>query len=169
MAYVTHQQLAERPGAYELAQVASDEHQQALVPYELMELTLTGGQRDSWLPEQVAQADSALARIDDAVADADGLIDGFLRQRGHALPLSPVPRLVSVWSRAIARYNLHRNRRALESDDPVVRDYKDALRRLQQVADGKLQLGVTDTLANSAGMPKAGKPCRILRDALQDY
>lgn len=166
MAYVTHQQLAERPGARELAQVASDEHQ-PLVPDELMELTLLGQPRDSWPPEQVQQADSALERIDDAVADADGLIDGFLRQRGYRLPMQPVPRLVTTWSRAISRYYLHRNRQSLESNDPIVRDYRDALKLLQQVADGKLSLGVDDSLA--LGAAQAGRPCRVLRDALDDY
>lgn len=168
MAYVSHQQLAERPGARELAQVASDEHQ-PLVPDELMALTLLGSPRNGWLPEQVTQADAALARIDDAVADADGLIDGFLRQRGYPLPLSPVPRLVAVWSRAIARYFLHRHRHALAADDPIVRDYTDALRLLQQVADGKLHLGMDDALKAAAGTARAGKSCRILRDALRDF
>lgn len=166
MAYVTHQQLAERPGARELAQVASDEHQ-PLVPDELMELTLLGQPRDSWPPEQVQQADSALERIDDAVADADGLIDGFLRQRGYALPMQPVPRLVVAWSRAISRYYLHRNRQSLESNDPIVRDYRDALKLLQQVADGKLSLGVDDSMA--LGTAQAGRPCRLIRDALEDF
>jgi phage gp36-like protein len=169
MSYVTHAQLAERPGARELAQVASDEHQ-PLVPYELMEQTLQAADRSAWTPEQIALADQALQRVDDAVADADGLIDGFLRQRGYPLPLSPVHRLVTVWSRAISRYNLHKHRRTLESDDTIVRDYRDALKLLQQVADGKLSLGAADELAESGvGKPLIKRGCTPVRDALRDY
>lgn len=169
MPYVTHQQLHERPGSRELAEVASDEHQ-AMVPYALMELTLLGGDRESFEPEQIALADEALQRIDDAVADADGLIDGYLRKRGYPIPLSPVPRIVTVWSRAIARYFLHKNRGRLESDDTIVRDYKDALKLLQQVADGKLSLGADDEVVETGvGMPIFKKGCTPVRDALKDF
>lgn len=166
MAYVTHQQLAERPGARELAQVASDEHQPPVLD-ELMELALTGGDRSGWTPEQNALADSALARIDDAVADADGLIDGFLRQGGYQAPMEPPPRLITVWSRAIARYYLHRHRHSLQEGDPVVRDYKDALALLQQVAAGSLSIGVG--AASGVDAPLAGPPRRLIRQALRDY
>lgn len=170
MPYVSHQQLAERPGARELAEVASDEFQ-STVPYELMEASLLESDRSTWSSEQIAQADEALQRIDDAVADADGLIDGFLRRRGYDLPMSPIPRLVTVWSRSIARYHLHQHRRALESDDVIVRDYKDALRLLQQVAEGKLSLGGDDEVASTGtgGAPLIKKGCTPVRDALRDY
>lgn len=166
MAYVTHLQLAERPGARELAQVASSEHQ-PLVAYELMELTLLNVGRSAWPADEVTHADEALERIDDAVADADGLIDGFLRQRGYPLPLSPVHQLVTVWSRAISRYYLHGHRRSLESDDPIVRDYREALKQLQQMADGKLSLGSEDGV--TSGAPAYKKGSTLLRDALRDY
>lgn len=169
MAYVTHPQLAERPGARELAQVASDEHQ-PLVAYELMELTLLAGDRSAFTADQIAAADGALQRIDDAVADADGLIDGYLRKAAYPLPLSPVHRLVTVWSRSITRYYLHRNRRSLESDDVIVRDYRDALKLLQQLVDGKLSLGADDDVAQSGvGSPLIKKGCTPVRDALRDY
>lgn len=169
MAYVTHAQLAERPGARELAQITSAEHQ-PLVPYELMELTLLGADRSDWTPEQIEQADQALQRIDDAIADADGLINGYLHQRGYPLPLSPVHRLVTVWSRAITRYYLHLRRTSVETDDPIVRDYRDALKLLQQVADGKLSLGMDDEVAEpGVGQPLFKKGRTPVRDALRDY
>lgn len=169
MAYVSHIQLNERPGARELAQVASD-IQSPVVPDELMELTLKAGDRTAWTPEQIEQADQAMLRIDDAIADADGLIDGYLRQRGYPLPLTPVHRVVTVWSRAITRYYLHMRRKSMESDDPIVRDYRDALKLLQQVANGKLSLGVDDELAESGvGDVMVKKGCTPVRDALRDY
>ena len=64
------------------------------------------------------------------------------------LPLSPVPGLVAAWCRAIARYMLHKDRRALEATDRIARGYTDAQRLLQQTADGKFSLGAEDVVAN---------------------
>lgn len=169
MPYITHQQLLDRPGSRELAEVASDEAG-ALVPYELMALTLSEGDRSGYDAEQIADADRALARIDDAVADADGVIEGYLRKAGYTLPLSPVPRMVTVWCRAIARYYLHKNSRNLESDDTIVRDYKDALKLLQQAANKQLSLGATDEVVEAGvGMPLVKPGSSRVRDALRDY
>lgn len=169
MPYITHQQLLDRPGSRELAEVASNEDGD-MVPYELMALTLSGGDRNAFDEEQIVDADQALARIDDAVADADGVIDGYLRKAGYQLPLTPVPRLVVVWCRAITRYYLHKNRRSLESDDIIVRDYKDALRLLEQTVGGKLSLGADDEVVETgAGMPQVTKGSSRMRDALRDY
>ena len=146
MAYITPADLAERPGAKELAQVATPEHKR-IADTALMDATLRGGDRSSWTAEDQADADAAMARIQDAVVEADALIDGFLAKRGYPLPLAPVPKLVTGWSRSIARYLLHKSRISLESNDPIVRDYRDALKLLQLTADGKFSLGADDTVA----------------------
>lgn len=146
--YITHADLVERPGARELAEVATAQHEQ-LVPYELMEQTLLGGNRAAWNAGEIARADEALARIDDATKRAGELIDGYLVRRGY-LPLAvPPPGIVVEWCRAIARYYLHQNRIADEKSDPIARDYRDALRLLQQTADGKFFLGADDMLATT--------------------
>lgn len=150
MPYVTHIELAERPGALELAQVASTEHQ-AIVEYELMDATLRAGDRSAWTVDEVAAADAALARIDDAVAEADALIDGFLARRGYPLPLDPVPGVVAGWSRSITRYFLHKARISDERSDPIARDYRDALKLLQLTADGKFSLGAADPVLATSG------------------
>ena len=59
-----------------------------------------------------------------------------------------MPSLVGAWCRAIARYLLHKNRRSLEATDRIARGYTDALRLLQQTADGKFSLGALDAVAN---------------------
>lgn len=141
--YVTLLQLAELPGARELAQLASTEHE-ALVDYELMDLTLRGGDRSTYDADQVAAADEAAERVTSAVGDADGVINGYLARRAYALPLSPVPSIVTTWSRAIARYYLHKDRITDERSDPIARDYRDALKLLQLTADGKFSLGIDD-------------------------
>ncbi len=154
MAYITPAELAERPGARELAQVATSEHR-PIVPAELMDATLRGLPRDlpgsAWTAADLQDADAALARIMDAVAEADSTIDGFLAKRGYPLPLAPVPRLVAGWSRSIARYLLHKSRISLESNDPIVRDYRDALKLLQLTAEGRFSLGADDAVATGGG------------------
>lgn len=146
MTYITHAQLAERPGARELAEVATPGHLR-MVPYELMEAALTGGDRSSWTADENERADAALERIDDAARDAQAVIDGFLARRGY-LPLNPVPDIVTVWCRAIVRYYLHQHRLSTESNDPIVRDYRDAMKLLQLTADGKFSLGADDPIQN---------------------
>lgn len=147
--YISHAQLAERPGARELAQVATAAHEH-LVSYELMEATLLGGDRSAWSPEEIAIADDAVQRIDDAVNDAGSLIDGYLVKRGYSVPLDPVPDLVVTWARWITRYLLHQDRITDERGDPIVRDYRDALKFLQQVANGQFSLGANDPVTESS-------------------
>ena len=146
MAYVTHAALADSPGALELSQVASEEHR-APVRAELLQALLCGHDTSTWPPEDVALAQAAVQRIDTAVADATAMIDGYLAKRGYVLPLNPVPGLVTAWCRAIARYHLHKNRLAPDGKDPIERAWRDALRLLQQVADGKFALGAGDPVA----------------------
>ena len=155
MPYITPLELAERPGAQELSQVASSDSQ-PLVDVALMDATLRGTDRSAWTADQVEGADAALARIQDAVAEAGALIDGHLAQGGYALPLDLPPSsagktMLTAWARAISRYLLQGNRISSEGQDPVVRDYRDALRLLGQVAQGKLKLGANDPAAASAG------------------
>ncbi|MNF90718.1 hypothetical protein D3C84_732960 [compost metagenome] len=146
MQYITAAALAERPGSRELAQVATAEHLR-MVPFELMEATLRGADRSSWTNDQVAAADDALQRIEDAVVQAESLIDGFLAKRGYPLPLTAVPGMVTGWTRDIARYLLHKDRGGKDDTDPIVRAYKDAMKFLEMTATGKFSLGAEDPVA----------------------
>lgn len=147
MTYVTHLELAENPGALELSEVASDEHARP-VAAELLDALLRGQDVTAWPADELAAAQRALTRIDDAVLDAQAVIDGYLSKRGYALPLQPpVHRLVTAWARDIARHRLHKNRLADDGKDPISRAYRDALRLLQQVAEGKFAIGPVDTVA----------------------
>ncbi|MFC5525216.1 gp436 family protein [Rhodanobacter ginsengisoli] len=140
--YITPAQLAERPGARELAQVATRERD-AIVVDDLMDATLRGTDRAAWTADQVAIADDALARINEAIDGAAGVIDGFLARR-YPLPLAVVSPIVVEWSRSITRYLLHKDRISSDKDDPILRDYRDAQKMLQLTADGKFSLGADD-------------------------
>ncbi|ENZ1253838.1 phage protein Gp36 family protein, partial [Pseudomonas aeruginosa] len=66
----------------------------------------------------------------------------------YGLPLSPVPGLVTGWVRDIGRYLLHKDRIS-DDKDAILRNYKDALKFLQMVADGTFSLGAEDPIANN--------------------
>jgi phage gp36-like protein len=177
MPYVTHAELADRPGAQELALVATPEHL-AVVEAGLMDATLRGGDRSAWPPEAITAANAALANIDDAVAEGDALIDGFLAQRGYTLPLELPPSatgksVLTAWSRACARYLLHKTRISDETKDPIARDYRDAMRMLKLLADGKYSLGAADPQASastsSTDVRFSGAPNVFGRDQLKAF
>ena len=167
-AYILLGQLAEKPGAAELAQVTA---QIGTMPVEAQTLdaVLRGEDMADFDPFEVDKALAAVKRIDEAVKDAELLIDGYLRQRGYKLPFERVPRLLAVWTRAIARYYLHQH---LITDEkgPILRDYKDALKLLMLVAEGKFSLGLEDELAQTAGLAKFNAPPRVFtQQTLKDY
>lgn len=144
----------------------------------LMDATLRASDRSAWTVAEVAAADAALVRIDDALAEAGAVIDGFLSQRGYVLPLvlptgGTGKSLLTSWCRAIARYLLNKSRVTDESKDPVARDYRDALKMLQLMAQGKLSLGVDDPeAARNTGMTDvrfAGAQPVFGRDQLRGF
>lgn len=148
--YVTLLQLSEMPGALELAQVASDKHG-ALVAAALLELTLLDGDRSAYTADEIAAADRAKERIVQASTEADALIDGYLGKR-YTLPLASPPGILTTWARAIVRYKLHGDRLSTEGNDPIVRDYRDALKFLEQIASGKFSLGIEDPSSQGNGL-----------------
>lgn len=161
--YITPVQLAESPGARELAQVATPE-QSPVVDTALMDATLRGTDRSAWSSDDIAVADDALARIQDAIDGAGAVIEGYLVLRGYALPLDPAPNIVTRWARSIVRYSLHKDRISDPKSDPIARDYSDALKFLQATADGSFSIGVSvdpAAPAGSAGEVSTSAPCRV--------
>jgi phage gp36-like protein len=128
--YLTLAQLADAPGALELSQTASESHDAALVDAELFERTLRAQDRSEFDPDAIAAADAAAERVTNLITEATALIDGYLARR--------------------VRYKLHPDRVGDDRTDPVVRDYRDALKFLSLVADGKFSLGIEDPEASAA-------------------
>jgi phage gp36-like protein len=83
--------------------------------------------------EATGEIDAAV--VDRALADADAVIDGYLAGR-YALPLASAPALLVDIAAAIAIWKLH----LCTPDARVEADYKDALRRLRDIADGRLRI-----------------------------
>ena len=170
MAYITLTQLADRPGAVELAQVATPrQHHQ--VDADLLDALLRGTDLSAWPSDEVVVAQSTQAVIEDALSTAEGTINGFLARRGYQLPLPNDYPIVTGWARAITRYHLHKDRLSGEQNDPIVRDYRDALKLLQLTAEGKFSLGSDDPLTPpTGGSPEFSAPPRTFsHETLKDF
>ncbi len=83
-----------------------------------------------------AVVDAVVAR---AITDADATIDAYCQGR-YSVPLSPVPEKIRQVSVDIAIYNLYSRRGDVV---PEVRKdrYREAVRFLEKVAEGKITLG----------------------------
>lgn len=80
--------------------------------------------------------------IEEAIADADGEIDGYLAKR-YAVPITPVPKVISKFSKDIALYNLF-SRAGLDKDGRegnYLTRYNAAIKFLTLVAEGKVSIG----------------------------
>jgi phage gp36-like protein len=75
-----------------------------------------------------------------AIADADATIDSYCQDR-YTIPLSPVPAKIRQVSVDISIYNLYSRREDVVPDIRKERNQA-AIRFLEKVADGKIQLGV---------------------------
>lgn len=152
--YITLPELADRPGPEELSQAATPQRFRA-VDADLLDALLRGNPVSAWTPEEIEIGTQALGVIVSSVNDAQAYIDGFLQQRGY-LPLQQRFGIVTGWARAITRYLLHKDRLGPGEDkDPIVRDYRDAVKFLQLTADGKFSLGQDDpTLPPGGGGPQ---------------
>lgn len=86
---------------------------------------------------EVATGEIDAALIARAIADADALIDGYLKPR-YALPLQAAPRLLTDISLRVAIYYAH----AHVAEHKIKDDYNAALKTLSEISRGIIQLDV---------------------------
>ena len=60
---------------------------------------------DTFIEDPAEREELVAPIIDEAIADADGEIDGYLAKR-YAVPISPAPKIINKCSKDIAVYNL---------------------------------------------------------------
>lgn len=84
--------------------------------------------------------------VDQALADTDAVIDGYLEAR-YALPVTVVPTQLVDLALSIAIYKLH----IYSADDKITDDYKDALRALREIAKGDIRLTIAGKPAANNG------------------
>lgn len=114
--------------------------------------------------------DAAAGAIDtdivaDAIAGASGEVDAYCQGRyAAALPFSPVPPIILGLTVDIALYRLRKRRQRMTDVDR--KSYEDAVRTLERIASGSVQLGVStvseDTISFTAKRPED----RIFRNPL---
>lgn len=76
-------------------------------------------------------------------------VDGYLRNR-YTLPFANTPTLVKQCAKQIARYALYERRpEGFELPPAVVDGRKVAIKNLENIRDGKVSLGVPDTLKSA--------------------
>ncbi|CAN7258212.1 gp436 family protein [Brucella pseudogrignonensis] len=93
--------------------------------------------------------------IDAALVHADNIVNGYVSVQ-YELPFKAVPDLLRTWAVSIARYFLHRN----GQDEHIVRDYKEALSSLKEIAAGRLKLPVGPD--DPAPQPSSGSDVSIV-------
>ena len=77
--------------------------------------------------------------VDEKIADADDLIDGYLRGR-YTLPLSVTPRTIKNLSVDIAVYNLYTRRPERGIPEEISRKYEVALKLLSDIKKDNFSL-----------------------------
>ena len=83
--------------------------------------------------------------VDKSIQYACELADGYLMGR-YTLPLEPVPSILNALCTDIARHWLHRRRiNTAEFPKSLEDAYKNAVKLLENIRDGKLQLGIRAT------------------------
>jgi len=105
--------------------------------------------------------------IDAALADTDALIDGYLGPR-YALPLVPSQDLVTTLAEAITIYKLY----TISAPERVVDDYRDAIKVLEKIAEGKMQLnaaGVEPASSGGSGVQVCDRQPEMTRDNMGGY
>jgi phage gp36-like protein len=81
------------------------------------------------------------AAVAQALSDADELIDGYLRGR-YSLPLPAAPRLLVRVGVDLTSFNLYSRRLDLDMPEAMQTRYKNAMKLLEQIRDGRISLGL---------------------------
>jgi phage gp36-like protein len=94
-------------------------------------------------------------RVNQAIADADALIDGYLGGR-HSLPLDPVPSLITKLAVDISIYNLYARKIDTELPKAVSERYQNAMKVLDQIQKGMVTLGVGNEVSGASATGGTG-------------
>lgn len=117
------------------------------------------------LTDRIGSGQIDTAVLDQAIADADAVIDGYLAGR-YSLPLSPVPSILIGYGCDLARERLWGDAAA---DHPVVRRGNDARKFLVLLAEGRVSLGAGDAAVAAGEVLYEFSPRAITDDDLRAY
>lgn len=110
---------------------------------------------DEYVEDTSEREKKILPIITEAVEDAAGEINGYVAKR-YAVPLSPAPRVIVKYCKDIAIYNLY-SRIGIDENDKeknFLNRYRAAIKFLEYVAAGKIDLGVEGENSNAGTAAK---------------
>ena len=126
---------------------------------------------DEYIEDEEEKAKKLRELSEDALADADAEIDGYLSKR-YRLPFDKVPAILNKFSKDIAVYNLASRIGIDESEreKTFLNRYNAAIKFLTLVAEGKIDIGVYEPQKVSASgfqMNSSGR--KFNRNSLQGW
>ncbi len=103
--------------------------------------------------------------VSEAIAEADDLIDGYLRGR-YQLPLASVPKVLGGLSASIAAFKLYGRRPEFGTPEHVVKAHDAALKTLDKIQKGAVRLGLPDLdgVEETGDKPEVSAPTQIFDD-----
>lgn len=109
---------------------------------------------DAFIDSPARREELAAPIIDEAIADADGEIDGYLAKR-YPVPLRSVPKIINKCSKDIAVYNLFARIGIQEGgEENIVRErYQQSIRYLTMISEGKASLNLDSGGSGSGSAP----------------
>lgn len=122
------------------------------------------------LATAITENASITARIDAAIADAQTAVDTYVRSR-HSVPLATTPASIVKACSDIAIFNLFSRRPEFETPEDIDRRYRDAMRLLEGINKGTIDLGIEPTAAASVKVVADAKSTEaaFTSDAFGDY
>jgi len=124
---------------------------------------------DEYIEDEALREAKIMPIIEEAIGDADGEIDGYLAKR-YPIPFSPIPKVINKFSKDIAVYNLFSRIGIDESEKEsnYLTRYKAAVRFLENVAKGMIEIGISDTtIKANTGFAISSSPRRFSRDSMR--
>lgn len=105
--------------------------------------------------------------VDQALADTDAMIDGYLAVR-YALPLASTPALIANLAATIAIWKLH----IFQPDPKIAADYASAVNQLAAIAAGNLRIpvdGIAPTGTGGSGARVTDRARPLTADNLKGF
>ena len=124
---------------------------------------------DTYIDDPEEREKQIAPLIDGAVEDAEGEIDGYLSKR-YPVPLSPPPKAINKFAKDIAVYNLFSRIGIDEQSEQktILNRYQAAVKFLTLVAEGKVDIGVSDNaMAAQTGFSVKSSPRLFSRDTMR--
>lgn len=152
MTYATATDLLDRFAAEEIAQRA-DRSIPRLVTAPMLVTAAAGGSLAAYTADEQAAAAAVLVSLNQALADADSDIDGYVATR-YSVPLEPVPAVITRLACDLARYYLYDD----QATETIQKRRDSAQAVLRDISAGKVSLGDPASPAPQGGTVEMSSP-----------